>query len=1584
MTIDVSHHDRSLVALAGDGDGSLREALGWLLPARVAGLDLELMDCAFDEEGWWSPASPITWFRRAFLSLGSGDLVADIELRIPWNCDEDARTHPLPGATLGAHDALYVGRPLVPLTQLVRRPGIHVLPTTKGEDPARLLLVPDVGPTLSMETRRRGVSVRVGASKPVSVEWKTGPGGDLVVEAIGSLSRPAARTLHRALHLLAEDGLPAALFSVSTRNAIVGKVGEDALGSSAKLIARLSEVLTTAGSPQILDDLSDEALHYRLYGDLVRRQVVEAFRKAMHRFDRNLRRAPEVELSIERRLRMLATSLESRASRAIDQLVTGRTSGAAVVVLDDDANTLASLEKRRQITRFGPSGLHSPLRGTPWQRGIHPDRHGEICPLQTRESEDLGLIRYLATSATIDGDHANRGSSDAGIGWDLSAAAALIPFINHNDPTRSSIGAKNLKQVTPIMGAQPPRVRTGAEPLVAEHGVRRSSATGRVRMIDPGCVVVDQTPQPFGPPILTTSIPQRAWRALVASDDIVDVGEIVAAASDVVVEDGIPTLAMGRDILAAYTPWHGWNYEDGIVVSEAIVDAFTSEHTVRFTEPVSLRRGEWAELLVEPGDTVETHALLARVLDRDGLTRREIRAPEAGKLTTIDQLGIEIAVELSVKRRLAVGDKLTNRHGGKGVVAKILPAAEMPRLVDGTPVEMILNPLSVIRRLNIGQLLETHVSLLMHLTGERSRVVGRRLDDLTQLRDQLAALGAPGGRLPLITSDGTAIGAEPVVVGWQHFVKLNHLAVAKARSRASGDRSVRDQQAAKGTTWHAGRKVGGAQRAGEMELWALQAIGADRVLADALARSGEHGQTYIAVLTHLRAAGIQVEHDDGATRYRLVEDDPTLEPLPAELVSAVADRRTFREVDRDQETAPLHNEDLHGGYTAREACSCGAATIAGTVCDVCDTPVHRHPGAERRTMRYKVDLAVAVPHPWYRDVPADEAVPMLASVPVLPPAYRSRHHDPLDRAYLRLIAVNEAVRAGRASGADAVAQLSSAVGAVLGTLNDQTTDQTIAARLSGKSGLLRRSLRGRNDDWTGRAVIVPNPDRDPETVGVPGPIYDRFQIGDKKIAEHDDVVILNRQPSLHPYNLVALRAERITGTAIELHPILCKAIAGDFDGDEVTIHRPASPTARRQAFTLLRPAATLRSAADGTVLAKLELDVALGLWLLGRDTHGRDQLDALGLPSGTWTAINAPSGPIASAQQAALAETLVATATDARDALERLTRLWSMAVARATGWSFSCVELEPDTVFADSALDQAIQAGVAGGSGGIDQLLRARGPLADFGDTAGRHRATPDVASSFLVGLTDQQLFDTTPGALRALSDKKLVTPQCGDLTKRLVELAYDVTIAAEDCGSNEPRRPFTCRCPLPHICRRCYGPTPDGSEPPELGRSVGLLAAMLVGERSTQSAMKTFQSGGTNVAVGGRIPVMRAAFGYGVMPEPIDARLVDCVDFTEAGNLDVERLDPVVELLAALLDHKIALVHLEVLLRRLAQVATTGASGNGESLLTAAQHVGDPLIDATNRGSLRVIADAARQQLRVAVPATSKRQVICVSEASA
>ena len=652
----------------------------------------------------------------------------------------------------------------------------------------------------------------------------------------------------------------------------------------------------------------------------------------------------------------------------------------------DQTNPIAGLTHKRRLSALGPGGLSRDRAGFE-VRDVHPSHYGRMCPIETPEGPNIGLIGSLSTfgrinpfgfietpyrrvvkgkvsddidyltadeedrfviaqanaALTDDGSFAEervlvrtRGGETVDIPRDevdymdvsprqmVSVATALSPFLEHDDANRALMGANMQRQAVPLVKSDSPLVGTGMEYRAAVDAgdVVTADAPGVVKEVSADLIEVAQDDgtyrsyrmQKFSRSNQGTSINQRP---LVAEGERVEVGTPIA--------DGPCTdngeMALGSNLLVAFMPWHGHNYEDAIILSQRLVqeDVLTSihieEHEVdaRDTKlgPEEITRDipnvseeMLADLdergIIRIGAEVTTGDILVGKVTPKGETEltpeerllraifgekaREVRDTsmkvphgEAGTVIGVrvfdredgDELppGVNqlVRVYVAQKRKISVGDKLAGRHGNKGVIAKILPIEDMPFLEDGTPVDVVLNPLGVPRRMNIGQILELHLGWLakqgwdLNLSEDqddadwKQRLIkihadsaepgtkvatpvfdGAREDEITGLlsaarpnRDGVRLVGE-NGKARLFDGRSGEPFPDPVSVGYMYILKLHHLVDDKIHARSTGPYSMITQQPL------GGKAQFGGQRFGEMEVWAMEAYGAAYALQELL------------------------------------------------------------------------------------------------------------------------------------------------------------------------------------------------------------------------------------------------------------------------------------------------------------------------------------------------------------------------------------------------------------------------------------------------------------------------------------------------------------------------------------------------------------------------------------------------------------------------------------------------------------------------------------------------------------------------------------------------------------------------------
>jgi DNA-directed RNA polymerase subunit beta len=633
----------------------------------------------------------------------------------------------------------------------------------------------------------------------------------------------------------------------------------------------------------------------------------------------------------------------------------------------DQTNVLSEVEHKRRLSAMGPGGLDRNRAGFE-VRDVHRSHYGRICPIQSPEGPNIGLVGHMAQYARIneygfletpyrkvvngkvtdqieyldaytedqksiahageplqaDGTFTNdlvesreRGQfaqvagaqvdyMDVATSQTLSIAASLIPFIEHDDAQRALMGSNMQRQSVPSVKPRAPRVGTGMESRAAlDSGqVVLSRTAGTVTAVDgKHIVVVDGEKnkhvyrlQNFQRSNQSTALIQRP---LVEKGEAVKAGTILADGSST--EQG--ELALGQNLLVAFIPWYGGNFEDAIVISERVVraDLFSSIHIedfiidVRDTKlgPEVVTRdipnvGEEKlrnladDGIVRVGAEVRSGDILVGKVTNKGetdLTAEErllraifgekakdvkdtslyLRHGEMGKVVDVkifsreegDKLpsGVIKQVQVSVAqlRKLQVGDKFAGRHGNKGVIAKVMADHDMPYLADGTPVDIVLNPLGVASRMNIGQILETHLGLAAEKLNYYVASAPFAGVEESEIRKQLLAAGLPeNGKMELYDGLSGQKFDYAATVGVMYILKLHHLVEDKIHMRSTGPYSLVTQQPL------GGKAQFGGQRFGEMEVWALEAYGAAYSLQEMLTIKSDdvigRSKTYEAIV----------------------------------------------------------------------------------------------------------------------------------------------------------------------------------------------------------------------------------------------------------------------------------------------------------------------------------------------------------------------------------------------------------------------------------------------------------------------------------------------------------------------------------------------------------------------------------------------------------------------------------------------------------------------------------------------------------------------------------------------------------------
>ena len=616
----------------------------------------------------------------------------------------------------------------------------------------------------------------------------------------------------------------------------------------------------------------------------------------------------------------------------------------------DNENPLSELEHKRRLSATGPGGLTRERAGFE-VRDVQPSHYGRICPIQTSEGGNIGLIGHLSGFAVINDygfietpyfkvenaritpkihymnayeeeryniAHAGVEISDKGnivpekvearikgepgtiekekIDFidvspqqSISIATSLIPFLQNDDATRALMGSNMQKQSVPVINPEAPLVGTGVEErIVKDCGqVAVAKEDGTVTDIDADHIVIKSSKNNksltyhLGAFARTNQYTCLHERPRVVKGQKIKQGEVISDGG--AIKDG--RLALGRNVLVAFLPWRGGNYEDAIIISEKLVkeDYFTSIHVETFfcdvretklgpevtTPDISnvsveklkdldedgiIRVGAEVEpndILVgkispkgESGLTAEERLLLAIFGEKAKEVKDTSLRMQHGKRGRIVGIKIfsresghhlepgiikRIRIEVAELRPIQSGDKLSGRHGNKGVISKVLPECEMPFMEDGTPIDMILNPLGVASRMNLGQILEMHLGMAAKKLGylaETPSLAGATEKDI---KEELKKAGLPeDGKVRLFDGKTGEQFSEKVAVGYPYIMKLVHMVEDKVFARSIGPYSLITQQPL------GGKAQFGGQRLGEMEVWALEGYGAAHILQEML------------------------------------------------------------------------------------------------------------------------------------------------------------------------------------------------------------------------------------------------------------------------------------------------------------------------------------------------------------------------------------------------------------------------------------------------------------------------------------------------------------------------------------------------------------------------------------------------------------------------------------------------------------------------------------------------------------------------------------------------------------------------------
>jgi DNA-directed RNA polymerase subunit beta len=903
------------------------------------------------------------------------------------------------------------GTERVVVTQLVRSPGAYIMePKDVTKQVLTASLMPGRGSWLEFEVEAKGfVSVRIDRKRklPVTVLLKAlGMGGPEEILSRFENSWLMRNTLERddtadrdsALLEVFRRQRPGEPVNVENAQNLVeslffdpkrydlSKVGRYKVNKKLKLDVDMGiQTLTIEDIEGLLKrllEISQEVAEDEEFGRINYERIRHKLDEYEHFGNRRLRTVGELvqeafRIGMYRMERVVRERMTTQDTDAITPQSVVNTKPVASAIKEffgssqlsqfmDQTNTLSGLSHRRRLNAMGAGGL-SRERAPIEVRDVHPTHYGRMCPIETPEGPNIGLIGQLATYAIVDNygfvqtpyrkvtggkvteeivylsadeeeeltiAQANtpvdlsggqitadqvlarkRGGDVATVTPEevdymdvaplqtVSVATALIPFLEHDDANRALMGANMQRQAVPLLRSEAPYVGTGMEfraaadtgdVLLARHdGVVERVVANKITIRRDDDELDEYRVRKFARSNQGTCVNQRP---LVTEGEKVTAGTVLADGSST--DQG--ELALGKNMLVAFMPWEGYNFEDAIIISERIVkdDVLTSIHIEEYevqARDTKLGPEEITRDIPNASDDVLMN------LDTDGIIRigaevasgdvlvgkvtpkgeseptpeekllraifgekaREVKDSslkvphgEGGVVIDVKRFSREDGDELSPgvnemvrvfvakKRKIAEGDKLAGRHGNKGVISKIVPEEDMPFMEDGRPVDVILSPLGVPSRMNIGQILETHLGWaasqgLGENGGEPVFVStpvfsGANVEDVDKAIEAVnnnggASVGmGRGGKVTLY--DGRT--GEPfdgrITVGYMYILKLLHLVDDKIHARSTGPYSLVTQQPL------GGKAQFGGQRFGEMEVWALEAYGAAHTLQELL------------------------------------------------------------------------------------------------------------------------------------------------------------------------------------------------------------------------------------------------------------------------------------------------------------------------------------------------------------------------------------------------------------------------------------------------------------------------------------------------------------------------------------------------------------------------------------------------------------------------------------------------------------------------------------------------------------------------------------------------------------------------------
>jgi|GEM_PF-1488629 len=832
-----------------------------------------------------------------------------------------------------------------------------------------------------------------------------------------------------------------------------------------------------------------------------------------------------------------------------------------------------------------------------------------------------------------------------------------------------------------------------------------------------------------------------------------------------------------------------------------------------------------------------------------------------------------LKVSIEKERPLEVGDKLTGRHGNKGVVSCILPDKNMPYLnIKGEKkyVEVIFNPHSIISRMNLGQVLETHYGWVAREhpdedTRKKAEMAGKPFakSDLKSLSKWLEEAGLNEKGMGILYRNGNPLTNNPVTVGYQYLVKLNHLACDKLSIRGNDGPVSYITGMPLG-----GKRFIGGQRLGEMEAWAILSQNGENLIEQFF---GERSNACIID----DSGHISISESIKALTYfwrglgvcfELLDEDGEIIVPERYAETKLMDVKKYRIRFADSKDIFKWGKNLNN--------------------------LHELNSMEKDEMGY---------------ITLSEAVTLLGKevnyLPVIPLRCRPHKKSKLTKLYRKILVDNISTKKDKKTILQKRVKL---------------LEKEILSYVTGKQGIIRKAILGRRVNLSARGVIVPDPKIKPYEVRIPLDIMWIFGEESKK-------VLLNRQPTLHPHNLQMFSTLSWNHKAIGVNPLICSGFNADFDGDTMSVYKtgykiPDYMDALNNA--LLR--------ANGKPNINISQDIVTGLYLLSQTQEGRENIAKCINDDEIY---NSGHGQIDKRKAESILKLYFLKCESKKKFFDFAHELMCLGLKIATekGFSLSIFdftdlslnETQKQDCLKDTAPEEKTEefirqnikscktenpiaimllSGARGDLSNVKQMVGMKG----FVEKMGGQKTNEIVFSSYLEGLSPTEYYLASFGARKSLGDKKLVTPDAGYLTRRLVFAIGDIKIQGQDdCGAEgirlsienclgrygkidsnwclldenkiselkkkhvkeiEVRSPLTCKNDS-GICQVCYGWELGTRKVPPPGFAAGILSAEVIGERATQDAMRSYHSGKATKTIS-KFSIAKAIFDNTIIPD--------------------------------------------------------------------------------------------------------------------